>query len=582
MKKSVLTPKRQLVLVVAGLLLLHAGLLTWSAMRNSVTFDEFAHLPAGLSYWRSGKFDVYDYTPPLPRLLGSWPLLFTDVHVPAIGPYLAMPPQERHWMYGDEFLRENKDRYHQLFLLGRMALIPISCLGAWIVYQWAREIYGDVPALLPCALYVICPNILAHGSIVGTDTCTTVAMLAAAWMWSKFCREPRWRWWTLAVVAAAAAMLSKQTAILLLAMMILMPCFLLPRQPQAWRRLGLAYAGAIVAILILINVGYLFEGSFRRLDSFTFTSARMKETQALIGAVRLPLPGPLLEGIDALNGELEAGAGAYLLGEAYGGSKFYYYPVALVCKLPVATMALIAWALFSLWQFSSPRKDAMPVEKGIIWTAFFYLLFAMFLGRVNLGVRYVLPLLPLTFILTGRLWPPDERERPPALQWSVIALLGLAALESLSAAPRFLPFINIAWGGPSSGYTILNDSSFDWGQGLLDLKDWMRECNVKRVRLAYFGSVEPSVYGIDYVPLSKDSDDEYVAISSFFLTGMPQRLHTQEGVTGIAGLDFYEELQERTPVARVGWTIYIYNRSDFNAAQVTHAQRSRSIPSGSP
>ena len=474
-------------------------------------------------------------------------------------------------MYGDEFLRNNRERYHNLFFLSRLGMIPISCIGALLVFWWARELYGDIPALLPCALYVICPNLLAHGSIVGTDTCTTVAMLAAAWGWWRFCREGRWRWWMLAVLAAAAAMLSKQTAILLVGMMVIVAWLVLPRQPKAWVRAGGAFAGAMVLILILINAGYLFQGSLRRLDSFQFTSQRMRSTQASMGAMRLPLPGPLLDGIDALNGELEAGAGAYLLGDYYGGSKFYYYPVALACKLPVGTLALFAWGMFSLWQWAAPRREASRDEWAILATLGLYLLFAMFLGRVNLGVRYVLPVLPLGFILCGRLWPAEQRDRPAAVQWSVIVLIAAAALESLIAAPRFIPFMNFAWGGPKSGYTILNDSSFDWGQGLIDLKQWMSDTGVKRVHLAYFGSVEPSVYGIDYVPLSKDSDDEYVAISSYFLTGMPQRLHTQEGVTSIAGVEFFRELQERTPVARIGWTIYIFTRDDYLAAIRDHA-----------
>src|SRR5438094_5682720 len=115
MRKAFLTTRQRVLLGVAGLLIVHAGLLTWSALRNSVTFDEFAHLPAGLSYWRYGRFDIYDYTPPLPRLLGAWPALLARAKIPAAQAYFAMPPQERHWVYGEEFLRENRERYHWLF-----------------------------------------------------------------------------------------------------------------------------------------------------------------------------------------------------------------------------------------------------------------------------------------------------------------------------------------------------------------------------------------------------------------------------------------------------------------------------------
>ncbi len=51
------------------LLALHALLLALSIPRNAVTFDEFAHLPVGMSYWHLGEFWGYHHNPPLVRAL---------------------------------------------------------------------------------------------------------------------------------------------------------------------------------------------------------------------------------------------------------------------------------------------------------------------------------------------------------------------------------------------------------------------------------------------------------------------------------------------------------------------------------
>ena len=57
--------------------------------------------------------------------------------------------------------------------------------------------------------------------------------------------------------------------------------------------------------------------------------------------------------------------------------------------------------------------------------------------------------------------------RPPGVAgW---CLLGVLLLENLLAAPQYLSFYNAAAG---RGYPIVSD--FDWGQSLLDLRDWMR------------------------------------------------------------------------------------------------------------
>ena len=57
----------------AALILVHALLLTCAARTNSVTFDEFAHLPAGVAYWRHADFSIFDLSPPLLRLVAAAP-----------------------------------------------------------------------------------------------------------------------------------------------------------------------------------------------------------------------------------------------------------------------------------------------------------------------------------------------------------------------------------------------------------------------------------------------------------------------------------------------------------------------------
>ena len=43
----------------------------------------------------------------------------------------------------------------------------------------------------------------------------------------------------------------------------------------------------------------------------------------------------------------------------------------------------------------------------------------------------------------------------------------------------------------------LVDSNLDWGQDLKRLAAWMRANGVARIKLSYFGSADPSYYGID-------------------------------------------------------------------------------------
>ncbi len=50
--------------LVVVILCIHAALLAWAGSRHSPSNDEVGHLPAGLSHWYFGRFDLYCVNPP--------------------------------------------------------------------------------------------------------------------------------------------------------------------------------------------------------------------------------------------------------------------------------------------------------------------------------------------------------------------------------------------------------------------------------------------------------------------------------------------------------------------------------------
>jgi hypothetical protein len=82
---------------------------------------------------------------------------------------------------------------------------------------------------------------------------------------------------------------------------------------------------------------------------------------------------------------------------------------------------------------------------------------------------------------------------------------------------------------------------------------------VGRIRLAYFGTMDPAFYGIDAVPASgslsflwRPQPDKpvspYIAISATYLAGLylPQP-------------DTYARFRDRTPVASIGHSILVFH-----------------------
>jgi hypothetical protein len=554
-------------------------LLAYSAATNSATFDEPAHLGAGVEYLRQHDLSIYSLSPPLLRIWAAIPAVLAGAKAPPITFEDTLPIVTRHLQYVEAFLVLNFSTLPHLLLLARLGMMPISCFAGWVVYRWAGELYGRRSGLAACAIYCLNPSILAAGSLITTDLGTAAAMLVSCWLWWRFCRGPSWRRWALVCVAVMLAHLCKFTAVLLWPMMLAMAVpFVLLRSRRQWWLLPLAWLGTGAAVLVLINGIYGFHGTGRPMRSFSFESDFMQKVQGkLPGAFPSPVPKLLIEGFDAQKRDTQDGYEAFLFGDVYRGTRWYYYPAALLCKLPVAMLALLAAAAAStLVRRKVPAPARRCGEGSILLAVAVFAGGVMAFGDLNIGTRYLLPMFPLVFILTSRLWSIDpspvkriSHAKPRAvIPYLRDSLLGLLAIETLLICPRFLSFVNFAVGGPSNGWRLLCDSDFDWGQSLIDLRNWMSDHQIHSVALAYFGGVDPAIYGVQYTSIIHALDSQYVAFSSYFLDGLTNRVEIGQNQRGVFTLSCAKALQAKTPIAVVGNTIFIYPRNEVREAMI--------------
>ena len=165
MPNVLLTPRRA-VFAAGALLLGHFAVATISARRENPTIDEVIHLPAGISYWQTGKFALYRHNPPLVKLvaaLGAGPTSMERFY--AADAWKAAPPNKAE--LGHLFARENAARYFEIFDRARLLMPLFSVLGGVVVFAWSRRLFGDGGGLLSLALWCLCPNALARPAARG-------------------------------------------------------------------------------------------------------------------------------------------------------------------------------------------------------------------------------------------------------------------------------------------------------------------------------------------------------------------------------------------------------------------------------
>src|SRR5204863_400677 len=115
----------------------------------------------------------------------------------------------------------------------------------------------------------------------------------------------------------------------------------------------------------------------------------------------------------------------------------------------------------------------------------------------QVGVRYILPVLPLVFIWVSRIVPDFLTARSGAAV--LAALIAWQAWSAIAAFPNYIPYFNEMVGGPTHGPALLDDSNIDWGQGLKQAAEYVRKRHVENVTICSFDPFDgpgPEYYGL--------------------------------------------------------------------------------------
>jgi hypothetical protein len=582
----------------------------WPALReNSGTYDEPFLLSAGWTYWTRGDFRLNPEHPPLVKELLALPLVPLG---PVVSPSAerafaaAVEHPEVQFLFGDRLF--NRDNAPQpLLARARVVAAAFGAALVLVVTLWAGAAFGSVAAVVAGVLAALDPNLLAHGTVATTDLGFALFFTAALFALRQAFVRARAGTVLGAGVLLGAAFASKHTAMLLAPIVLAWAVVRLldaTPWPVGGRMLRTTGARATALVVVLLCWTTLTWASIWAVYGFRWSAApdgpplplaewveRIPLERALAAALARGEPVPddetlaraaAAERPTVADRLVAATARHHLLPEAYvfgltvatalgqirntyllghvslTGSP-WYFPFAVLVKTPVGTLlaAIAATAL------AHRRRDVLLVALAAT-----ILLGGAMTSNLNIGYRHVLPLVPLLCVLAGAGVAGLESRAGPRAAVVASAVLCLAvAAESIAARPAFLPFFNVAATAAREKIDLLSDSNLDWGQGLPALRRWMAAHQVPRVSLAYFGSMDPRRYGIDFVPLAGTNFGDFgdlgtlgyrpeppvvpgwVAVSATHLQGtyLPPELR-----------DAYAFLRRKTPAAVPADAIYVY------------------------
>jgi 4-amino-4-deoxy-L-arabinose transferase-like glycosyltransferase len=522
--------KERLALIIFALCLaLFSVRAVTSMVQESSTWDETHYFGMGKYLLQTGRWDAMGCIlhPPLSYYLSSIPLLFfpTDPTVWKNDPSIRenqLYRAEANILRGQALLSSPENRGDRLLTLSRLMMVLVALLLGWYVFSWSYALYGSTGAIVAIVLYSFCPNVLAHARLITPDIVVTAFSFITLYHFWKMLKEERGSTALIAGIALGLALLSKFTAVLLIPVCIALALiWLFHYKLLPWRNY-LIFGAVGFAVLLL---GYRGD-----LEPY-FSGIRFQQEHA------------------------SQGQSSFLCGDYSQRGWWYYYTVAFFLKTPIAAILSLAAAL--VFYFKRVLKGAWITELFLLIPA--VTIFVFFSTNPQaIGLRYLLPIYPFLFVFAAGGISCLLCKKNTAIFCGLLALWYIGA--SLYIQPHYLAYFNELTGGPDNGYKYLVDSNLDWGQDLKGLGRYMREHNIPKVCLSYFGSDLPERYGISYEWLP-----------SFYLQnpapGARQvTLHDWVAVsaTNLQGVyfdnkDTYAMLRSKKPVAQIGYSIFVYD-----------------------
>jgi hypothetical protein len=549
---------------VAAILAIAGALEVRSAMGETQTWDEGIHIVAGYSYLKLGDYSWNVEHPPLVKIVSALPLALMGL---AAAPNEADGKRKDQVRYGTDFLYKNRRDADSILLAARSANILLTLLFTCAVAWWTRRRYGPAAGLAAAALGAFDPNLMAHGRYVTTDFPVTVFFFFACVLWVEYLEKASPRRLLAAAAALGLALITKFSAVLLLPALVILYAACWIRRPREFpvRRAVIAAATLAATVVLMVMVVYwpetvrCWRTNVPQLSTLVVRGNPTGEILFYLGR-KLHLPAhAYLYGLNAVADHNAGGHPSYLLGMRSDTGWWYYFPVVFAVK---STMAALAAALLllgaGLWQ-AWRRQWVSPMTLGLAVPPVVYFVFSMTSG-INIGMRHILPVYPFLYVGVAG-WLATRANRRPGV-YVLAALAALQIGECARITPDYLAFFNELAGGPGRGPEYLVDSNIDWGQDVKKLGLWLdAHAGSRRARVYYFGNAQMRYYKIDEMgypgPLDQkgwDAIDEYCVANVTPLEGV------------YVPLNDLARLRLRQPVAKIGWSMYVYDLRKPKAA----------------
>lgn len=484
----------------------------------SVTPDEIVHISAGLSYLQKRDGRMNPEHPPLLKVLAALPLALHGIKPAYADPAWNSAGEDA---FGAASFNKWGPGPLRVANPARLPMIFLTLILALTIFFMARALAGTLGGMLSLVLFASTPFFFAYGTLVHTDIGVALFSLLTVWTFATLWRDANWKSVTFFAASLSAAFLSKFSAVALLPTIFVLGIWFgyerrddlaSLRRAIKFSSLGLVISSLIVyfsyfflfwktdtAWLLL----YKFHHSPSPIHEFYVTGEFLR-IHPLMARILFPVILYLL-GIGSVLQRVVLGKITdigYILGRTYPGGTVKFFPVLMFYKMTPGFLFLMVMLIcLAIWRVR--RKSASQSIIDPKWR--FHLralctLAAIFGGasltsHLDIGIRHISIEITVLVLLASLLVPLVTIAGPRAriVMVTVVGVGLIGGIYSTAASfPNYISYFN-CFRGHKPKYEIAIDSNLDWGQSIVQLRDFMSANHVSEISVESVGPF-PDLY----------------------------------------------------------------------------------------
>jgi hypothetical protein len=371
---------------------------------------------------------------------------------------------------------------------GRYISLCVAILLGLLIFNWSKKLYGEKTAPIVLLTYLLCPNFLAHGIFVSSDIFACFFMTLALYYLWLFFNHYKSKHFILMSIATGLAEISKFSMVhLFIIIPLLAVMHVLTRQNKK-KTISFNFKKAIgyIAVFLFINwliicASHLFYQVFLPINDYTFRSNGFKSIQHFFIKTApwfpVPFPSSYLQSMDAVMYFDQLGGGMkgslngapYMLGKSNVNGFWYYYFITFLFKIPISLLLLWISSIFLLF-LNFSKRGFLKNDIFLFLPVLYFLVYMNFFYSTQVGIRHILIIFPLLFILSGKIisWLIEGKKK-----FVLYALLTYQAISVYSYFPHFLPYTNEFILDKKLAYKKIADTNLCYGEGSMFLKEYL-------------------------------------------------------------------------------------------------------------